>query len=552
MEENNTEVKEENVEVKEENVEVNETPVVNEYKPEEKKKGHKGLIIAIIAIVLVAVIAVLCYFLFFNKGDNKDKEKEVTEKKQYNSEYRLSGNELEDFDVYFLKKEINNKNLVYSPLSIKYALAMLNEGTDNDSHQQIESVIGDYKAKKYENSTNMSFANALFIKDEFKEGIKQTYIDTLKERYGAEVSYDSFATTDKLNKWVSDKTFGLIKNLFTKPVDDKDFILINALAINMEWKNLIEPKMPASQEFAHEDFSSYVSGLINSGYPKLKFNNNMDAKAVEFFAVANRYDIVKELGEENMRKTVAEEYKKFLAKGEGCADPNVPAETVVDNYMKEIKGNYGIVNSSTDFLFFDNEEVKVFAKDLKTYGSTTLQYVGIMPKNVSLDEYIKNTNSKKLSEIISNLKEIKLDSFKDGVITEVKGTIPLFKFDYELDLQKDLESMGIVDVFDKYKADLSKISPYKEYIGDAAHKANIEFSNEGIKAAAATQMGGLGGISCDFEYLYEVPVEKIDLTFDKPYMFIIRDKNTKEVWFVGAVYEPIKYKEPNYETATAE
>ena len=543
-------MEENNVEVKEENVEVNETPVVNENKPEEKKKGHKGLVIAIVAVILVAAIAVLCYFLFFNKCDEKEKEKEVTQNKEYNSEYRLSGNELEDFDIYFLKKEINSKNIIYSPLSIKYALAMLNEGTDNDSHKQIESVIGDYKAKKYENNANMSFANALFINEKFKDNIEKTYVDTLKDKYGAEVAYDSFATTDKLNKWVSDKTFGLIKNLFTNPVNDKDFILINALAIDMEWINLIEPKMHFLQTFAHEEFSSYISGLYSDGYPKLRFNNTMDAKAVDFVAVANKYDIVKELGEENMRKTVTEEYKKFLASGEGCADPNVPVETVVDNYMKEIKGNYGIVNSSTDFAFLDTEEVKVFAKDLKTYGSTTLQYIGIMPKDVSLDEYLKNTNSKKLSEIINNLKEIKIDSFKDGVITEVKGTIPLFKFDYELDLQKDLEAMGIVDIFDKYKADLSKITPltqsdYREYIGEAAHKAKIEFSNEGIKAAAATELGGLGGISCDFEYLYEVPVEKIDLTFDKPYMFIIRDKNTKEVWFVGAVYEPLKHKAPN-------
>ena len=29
-----------------------------------------------------------------------------------------------------------------------------------------------------------------------------------------------------------------------------------------------------------------------------------------------------------------------------------------------------------------------------------------------------------------------------------------------------------------------------------------------------------------YDYFYDVPIKKIDLTFDKPYFFIIRDKNT--------------------------
>ena len=53
--------------------------------------------------------------------------------------------------------------------------------------------------------------------------------------------------------------------------------------------------------------------------------------------------------------------------------------------------------------------------------------------------------------------------------------------------------------------------------------------------------GGGGG----FDYIYDVPVENVDLTFNKPYMFIIRDKSTGEVWFTGTVYNPLEWnKEP--------
>lgn len=106
------------------------------------------------------------------------------------------------------------------------------------------------------------------------------------------------------------------------------------------------------------------------------------------------------------------------------------------------------------------------------------------------------------------LTPIELNSFKDEVITEIYGYIPMFKFDYELSLISDLSKLGITNVFDSNKADLSNLSSSGTYITHASHKANIEFSNDGIKAAAATVVGGFGGGDCGFDYLYEVPVEK--------------------------------------------
>ena len=64
----------------------------------------------------------------------------------------MSGNSLENFDLYFLKLENEAKNKVYSPLSIKYALEMLAEGSEGNTKKQIEAVVGDYKAKSYPNS----------------------------------------------------------------------------------------------------------------------------------------------------------------------------------------------------------------------------------------------------------------------------------------------------------------------------------------------------------------------------------------------------------------
>lgn len=184
--------------------------------------------------------------------------------------------------------------------------------------------------------------------------------------------------------------------------------------------------------------------------------------------------------------------------------------------------------------------MKAFAKDLKEYDGTTLQYIGIMLKEVRLDRYIEDTDANQVNDIIGKLKEIKSENFKDGIVTKITGYIPLFQFDYELKLKEDLQSLGITDVFDLNKANLlNMILDHSVAIDAARHKADIEFSKEGIKAAAATMMGGLGTASYGFEYRYEVPVEIIDLTFDRPYFFLIRDKETGEVWFIGTVYEPL-------------
>lgn len=175
-----------------------------------------------------------------------------------------------------------------------------------------------------------------------------------------------------------------------------------------------------------------------------------------------------------------------------------------------------------------------------------MQYVAIMPEE-DLDKYIENITAQDVNKVINNLKDLKNKNFKEGVVTQIVGYIPKFKFDYDLDLIKDLNDMGVTDVFDKEKANLKGITDEQAYINQALHKANIEFTQDGIKASAATFMA-LGGAGEMFDYYYDVPVEKIDLTFDKPYMFIIRNKESGEVWFAGTVYEPLSIEDEQEES----
>lgn len=539
--------------------------VTNEVTNEQNKKGgnKKKTIIICIIVLLVIIAAVSIYFFVIRKSDNKENNnnnneiQNETEIINTNSPYKLTSNGLEPFDLYFMQLENNGKNKVYSPLSIKYALAMLSEGANGATKEQIDNIIGEYSARKYNNSDNMSFANGLFIKDTYQDSIKSSYINTVASKYNADVIIDSFKNADTLNSWISDKTFNLITNI-TDDISDFDFILVNALAIDMEWVEKIQREHGIyTVKFPHESvdnenrmYGFSVYGLDTADYHRLEFEGvDYEVKSVEIGAIANNYDIINILGEDNIRQTVREAFEQYKSENPGTVyDYSRREITDFDTwfdtyYIKELENNFGHVSSSTDFEFYVDDNTKVFAKDLKEYDGTTLQYIGIMPTNTSLDNFIENMEASDINTLINNLKPMELSSFKEGYITEITGYIPMFKMDYELDLISDLKTLGITSVFDK-SAQLSNITSDKAYITDASHSANIEFSNDGIKAAAATIVGGAGDATDpNFDYFFEIPIEKIDLTFDKPFMYLIRDKETGEIWFAGTVYEPIDMAE---------
>ena len=532
---------------------------------EAKKPNNKNsaiLIFAILGALVFMLLVIVCIVILPGLiGDDSSIIKKASANAQETySTYRIGGNALDKFDMAFLKLENNGKNKVYSPISIKYTLAMLSEGSSGNSKTQINGLIGDYKSNKYLNNNNMSFANAVFIRNTFKDQVKEEYKNSLKEKYTAEVLFDDFKDSTNMNKWVSDKTFGLINDLFGNEVKNENFELTNALAIDMNWNNQIQcasgSDVPCSrysvlymhekikgQDYQYTDGTNFI--ITEDGYPSLTFNGKENIKSVEVKAAFNKYDAVKEIGEAKIMEEVGKAYKEWLETEDGKNNLKYGyAEEDVNKYLakyiEELNGNYGKEASSTDFSLYVDENIKAFSKDLKESDGITLQYIGIMPKNEDLKDYINKLEVTDINNIISGLKPMNKESFKDGVVTLVKGNIPLFDYEYSLDLVEDLKSMGITDVFDKDKADLSGMlkKAKGQYISSAKHKAKIEFSNDGIKAAAATKGGGAGSTGAGFNYLYEVPVENIDITFDKPFIYLIRDKNTGEVWFMGSVYEP--------------
>lgn len=164
----------------------------------------------------------------------------------------------------------------------------------------------------------------------------------------------------------------------------------------------------------------------------------------------------------------------------------------------------------------------------------SLEFVGILPKE-DVSTYINNLTE----DVLSNLEK----TFKETDSNfEINLSLPRFKYDYTLDDFKDvLMKLGINDAFDVERADFTKIMPLSTqsevgnlYVGEAIHKTHIDLNEKGTKAAAVTYFGMYtSGMVMD--------VESVDVVFDKPFMYMIRDAKTKELLFFGVVYEPNKW-----------
>ena len=112
---------------------------------------------------------------------------------------------------------------------------------------------------------------------------------------------------------------------------------------------------------------------------------------------------------------------------------------------------------------------------------------------------------------------------------EVKVSLPRFKMEETYDMKSLLISMGMEDVFDEKKVNLSGMSSNNDLVvSKVIHKAFVEVNEEGTEAAAVTGVVFYG--CCDI--LPQV------FNADHPFLFFIRHNQTKTILFYGRFCSP--------------
>lgn len=418
-----------------------------------EKNNNKIKLVTLVVLIVIAIIIVAIIEIILNKNTASRSINDVEEKRNVQIKDENQDVEYDDkeFSLKFLKMENKKENMVYSPLSIKYALHMLNDGANGNTRTQIENVIGNTNLVKYNNIENiLSFANGVYIRETYSESVKEEYKNNLFDKYNAEIRYDAFKNANNINSWIENKTFGRIENMLQNEIvanPDNKMFLINALAIDMVWKD----------KFDGEDTHGGTFYLDNG--------NSMNA-------------------------------------------------TMMNKETKSDSASY-----------YKSNNVTAISMDLEQYDSEQMEFIAIMP-NDNLSDYVENFSINDFENITNNLTVASKTKYGLDI------SIPRFSFDYKLSLEEDLKKLGITDAFDSNLADFSNMSKSHLWVGGALHKANTDFTEKGIKAAAVTVIYMTDGM------VLEDKNKPIEIKIDKPFMYLIIDKKKNEIWFVGTVYEP--------------
>ncbi len=125
-------------------------------------------------------------------------------------------------------------------------------------------------------------------------------------------------------------------------------------------------------------------------------------------------------------------------------------------------------------------------------------------------------------------------SWVRGVFDQLSGEavrVELPKFDVEsaFSVKKMLEALGMEAPFDERAADLTDIADVEKlFVEDVIHQSFVTVDEEGTEAAAATAVT-VGTTSA--------PQYK-EVTVDRPFVFMIRDRETDTLLFAGRVLDP--------------
>ena len=152
------------------------------------------------------------------------------------------------------------------------------------------------------------------------------------------------------------------------------------------------------------------------------------------------------------------------------------------------------------------------------YDGRELSMVIVLPNNGEFED-LESTLDADLVDAITN----------DLKYRKVTLTMPKFEYDSDFSLVDTLAAMGMPVAFST-AADFSGMTGYRDlFISDILHKAFVSVDEAGTEAAAATAV---------IMSLTAAPEQPVEVTLDRPFIFLIRDIETGAVLFVGRVANP--------------
>ncbi len=152
------------------------------------------------------------------------------------------------------------------------------------------------------------------------------------------------------------------------------------------------------------------------------------------------------------------------------------------------------------------------------YDGNELSMVILLPQAGQFREFEGALDTQRASTILASLER-----------RSIALAMPGFEFESEFSLRDTLAAMGMPIAF-SMGADFSGMTGnYDLFIAEVVHKAFVSVDESGTEAAAATAV---------MMQLTGMPQKPIEVTVDRPFIFLIRDVKTGSILFIGRVVNP--------------
>ena len=207
-------------------------------------------------------------------------------------------------------------NVLISPYSVMQALAMTANGAKGETLKQMEQILGgqsiaDLNRALYtvrskqpnDEKCKLKSANSLWLRDQGNTlNVKQDFLQTNADYYGAAAYKEPFdnSTADKINRWCSENTDGMIPKIIDEINPETAMYLINAVLFDAKWASKYQDE-PTESEFTALNGQKQTVQMMRS----TEFTYLHDAHATGFIKpyAGEKYAFAALLPEEGMSVT---------------------------------------------------------------------------------------------------------------------------------------------------------------------------------------------------------------------------------------------------------
>lgn len=287
-----------------------------------------------------------------------------------------------DFAFNLFRKARKDENMILSPLSITYALGMLNNGAAGETLQQINTVLGfgdagadainDFCRKMLSEAlvldelTKVMISNTIFFNAAKGYVLKDAFVEKANQYYDAVPESRNFGdgqTLDVINKWANDHTEGMIPQILKEDEFDADAVsyLLNALYFKGTWTLKFDEAETKAEQFGQEKVP--MMHLENN----LPYMDDTDCQMLALPYGNGAYQMTILLPHEGktvndvLQGMTAEKWKQYKWMDEAVVDVKLPRfESMTELNLNDIMSALGMPNAFVygiaEFPDFCNKE----------------------------------------------------------------------------------------------------------------------------------------------------------------------------------------------------